>query len=114
MDSVISIHTNLVEKSYMKCGGYFISFKSFKFEKNIKMSDVSVLRSQVKEFVNTASEKELELMYRFFDVENKDDWWNEITEDQKKLVNKGLSQLDKGEGVPHKEVMKKYAKWLKK
>ena len=78
------------------------------------MSDVSVLRSQVKEFVNTASEKELELMYRFFDVENKDDWWNEITEDQKKIVTKGLAQLDKGEGIPHKDVMKKYAKWLKK
>ena len=53
-------------------------------------------------------------MYRFFDVENKDDWWNEITEDQKKLINTGLAQLDKGEGVPHKDVMKKYAKWLKK
>jgi hypothetical protein len=114
MDSVISIRTNLDEKSYMQCACYLISFKSFKFGKNIKMSDVSVLRSQVKEFVNTASEKELELMYRFFDVENKDDWWDEITEEQKKLVNKGLAQLDKGEGVPHKEVMKKYAKWLKK
>ena len=78
------------------------------------MSDVSVLRSQVKEFVNIASEKELELMYRFFDVENKDDWWNEIMEDQKKLVTKGLAQLDKGEGIAHKDVMKKYAKWLKK
>ena len=94
--------------------GNRISSKSFKFGKNIKMSDVSVLRSQVKEFVNTASEKELELMYRFFDVENKNDWWNEITEDQKKSINKGLTQLDKGEGVPHKDVMKKYAKWLKK
>ena len=98
----------------MKGDAYLISFKSFKFGKNIKMSDVSVLRSQVKEFVNTASEKELELMYRFFDVENKDDWWNEITEDQKNLVTKGLAQLDKGEGIPHKDVMKKYAKWLKK
>ena len=98
----------------MKDDAYLISFKSFKFGKNIKMSDVSVLRSQVKEFVNTASEKELELMYRFFDVENKDDWWNEITEDQKNLVTKGLAQLDKGEGIPHKDVMKKYAKWLKK
>ena len=98
----------------MKDDANLISFKSFKFGKNIKMSDVSVLRSQVKEFVNTASEKELELMYRFFDVENKDDWWNEITEDQKNLVTKGLAQLDKGEGIPHKDVMKKYAKWLKK
>ena len=99
----------------MKCACYLISFKKvLNLKKNKMMSNVSVLRSQVKEFVNTASEKELELMYRFFDVENKDDWWNEITEDQKKLINTGLAQLDKGEGVPHKDVMKKYAKWLKK
>ena len=69
--------------------------KVLKLVKYITMSDVSVLRSQVKEFVNTATEKELELMYRFFDVENKDDWWNEITEDQKKSINKGLAQLDR-------------------
>jgi len=42
------------------------------------------------------------------------DWWDEISEEQKKAVNKGLAQLDRGEGVPHKEVMKRYSKWLKK
>jgi len=42
------------------------------------------------------------------------DWWDEISEEQKKAVDKGLEQLDRGEGLPHKEVMKRYSKWLKK
>ncbi len=78
------------------------------------MSDVSVLRNQVKEFINTASEKELEMMYLFLDASKNNDWWNEITDEQKKSVKKGLAQLDRGEGISHNDVMKKYGKWLKK
>ncbi len=78
------------------------------------MNNVNVLRSQVKKFVDTASEKELEMAYHLFDAAKKDDWWDEITIEQKKIIDTGLAQLDKGEGIPHKEVMKKYSKWLKK
>jgi predicted transcriptional regulator len=78
------------------------------------MDSVTVLRSQVKKFVATASEKELEMVYHLFDAVKKDDWWDEIGSDQKKAIDKGLAQLDRGEGIPHKEVMKKYSKWLKK
>jgi len=42
------------------------------------------------------------------------DWWDEINTKQKEAIDKGLAQLKRGEGVPHKEVMKKYSKWLKK
>jgi predicted transcriptional regulator len=78
------------------------------------VNNVTVLRSQVKKFIATASEKELEMVYHLFDAVKKDDWWDEISKDQKKAINKGLAQLDRGEGIPHKEVMKKYSKWLKK
>ncbi len=78
------------------------------------MGDVSVLRNQVKEFVDTASEKELEMMYLFFEGSKKDDWWDEITDAQKKSVKTGLAQLNRCEGIPHEAVMKKFGKWLKK
>ncbi len=29
-------------------------------------------------------------------------------------VDKGLSELDRGEGVSHKEAVKRFSKWLKK
>lgn len=35
-----------------------------------------------------------------------------ISEGEKSAIKKGIAQLDRGEGVPHSEVMKKYKKWL--
>lgn len=78
------------------------------------MNEVSVLREQVKQFVDEASEKELEMIYHFFEVTNNSDWWNEIKPAHKEAIDKGIKQLDDGKGIPHKEVMNKYNKWLKK
>lgn len=78
------------------------------------MSDVTILRKQVKKFVEEASEKELELVYHLFAATNKNDWWDEISAGHKKAIDKGIAQLENCEGIPHKEVMKKYSKWLKK
>ncbi len=77
------------------------------------MNEVSVLREQVKQFVDEASEKELEMVYHLFEATNTSDWWNEVTPDHKDAIDKGIQQLDNGEGIPHHEVTKKYSKWLK-
>lgn len=78
------------------------------------MSEVGILREQVKKYIDKASEKELELVYHLFEATNKNDWWDEITSSQKKAIEKGISQLDNGEGIAHKDVAKKYREWLKK
>jgi predicted transcriptional regulator len=78
------------------------------------MSELQTLRKQVKKFVDTASEKELEMVYHLFEASKDNDWWDEISVEQKHAIDKGLQQLDNGEGIPHEMVMKKYAKWLKK
>jgi len=44
----------------------------------------------------------------------KDDWYDELPDSVKKSVEVSEKQLANGEGIPHKEVMKKYKKWLKK
>lgn len=40
------------------------------------------------------------------------DWWNEISESEKKSIDKGISEADNGDLVPHTEVRKMYEKWL--
>ena len=42
------------------------------------------------------------------------DLWDELSDEQKTSVKRARHQLAQGEGKPHKEVMKKYAKWLRK
>ena len=44
----------------------------------------------------------------------KTDLWDELSDEQKASVKRARQQLLRGEGMPHKEVMKKYAKWLTK
>ncbi|MEJ7677281.1 MAG: hypothetical protein WKG06_05285 [Segetibacter sp.] len=78
------------------------------------MSAINELREQVKKFVDNASEEELELVYHLMEATNKSDWWDEISPAQQEAIDEGLKQLDNGEGISHKVVMKKYDKWLKK
>ena len=40
--------------------------------------------------------------------ESNHDWWNDLTEEQKNGIEKGLRDIDQGKIVPHEEVVKKY------
>lgn len=42
----------------------------------------------------------------------KSDWWDTITEEERKEIELGLAEAERGEVIPHEEVMKKYKKWL--
>ena len=42
------------------------------------------------------------------------DLWDELRQEQKASVKRARHQLAQGEGKTHKEVMKKYAKWVTK
>lgn len=42
----------------------------------------------------------------------KDDWWLQITDEEKSAIDKGLADIKEGRTKPHKEVKKLYEKWL--
>jgi hypothetical protein len=39
------------------------------------------------------------------------DWWNDLSPNEKNEIEIGLSQIAKGETVSHKNVMKQFEKW---
>jgi predicted transcriptional regulator len=41
----------------------------------------------------------------------KTDWFDELSEEQQKDVLEGLAEADRGETVPHSEVVKLFGKW---
>ena len=43
--------------------------------------------------------------------EQEKDWWDDLSLEEKSEIEEGLAQADRGELVPHKEVMAKYKKW---
>jgi len=36
----------------------------------------------------------------------KTDWWDEISEDERRSIEQGLAEADRGELIPHEQVMK--------
>jgi hypothetical protein len=40
------------------------------------------------------------------------DWWNEISDAEKKSIEKGLEEVKSGNVKSHAEVKKNYEKWL--
>ena len=44
--------------------------------------------------------------------EEKKDWGNEISDEEKESIEKGLSDAESGNLKPHSEIRKKYEKWL--
>ena len=39
------------------------------------------------------------------------DWWDELSDKEKAGIEEGLAQSERGQGMPHEEVMKKFDKW---
>jgi hypothetical protein len=40
------------------------------------------------------------------------DWWDTISDEERAEIEQGIAEADRGEVIPHEEVMAKYKKWL--
>ena len=78
-----------------------------------KVMEALELRGLVKNYVNTADERLLRVIKAVVESYKGDslDWWDEMSEDEKKEIEIGLLQSDKGEVVPHNDVMKAFNRW---
>ncbi len=76
------------------------------------MTATEKLRNSVKKQIDNADEKSLKMVRAMLEVENEYDWWNDLSDDAKSSIERGLKDADDGKLTPHKEVMKKYKKWL--
>jgi predicted transcriptional regulator len=60
----------------------------------------------VKMILDTEEESTLEQVKMILE-ESQNDWWDAIGDNEKAAIDEGISQLDRGEGIPHEEAMKK-------
>ena len=47
-----------------------------------------------------------------FRKEESTDWWDSISDEEKKSIESGLNDADKNNLIPHVTVRKTYVKWL--
>lgn len=72
------------------------------------------LKNRIHSLVDTIvdDEKLQSVMQYLQSINGSDDWWDDLTENQKQSINEGISQLDNGERIPHDQVKKSVDKLL--
>jgi 23S rRNA maturation mini-RNase III len=90
--------------------GYVINF--CKFDKFLFMNEALLLKKQTKKYIDTADDKVVKMVHAMLQANAETDWWDEIGEDEKASIERGLKNGAEGKTKTHKEVMKKYKKWL--
>jgi len=56
--------------------------------------------------LNTEKPSVLAKVEAIFKKEKGADWWDEISDAEKEAIEEGLAEADRGELIPHEEVMK--------
>jgi predicted transcriptional regulator len=80
-----------------------------------KIRDINIEKDKLEiiRWVTTLKdETALERLKMLKDNRSIADWWDQISDDEKNAIDKGLADSKAGRLKPHKEVKKLYAKWL--
>ena len=65
------------------------------------------------QILNTNDKEIINYIKAIFSNQSKN-WWEELPDEIKASVDRGLKQAARRQTLPHSQVMKKYSKWLKK
>jgi uncharacterized protein YehS (DUF1456 family) len=77
--------------------------------------DLTVLKNNIAaKLKKVEDETLLEYINTLLGNNNKEDIFEQMPDEVLASFEQGVKEADNGEGVPHTEVMEKYAKWLKK
>lgn len=75
------------------------------------------LRKELLKMVETADDRLLKkvlALAKSYEEEKGTDWWDTISDEERKAIEKGLAEADSGQLIPHDEVMKKVRARFKK
>ncbi len=70
------------------------------------------MKKQAKKYLDTSDEKVVKMVYAMLEVDAETDWWDDVSDEAKASIERGLKDAEAGKVTSHKEVMKKYKKWL--
>jgi len=76
-----------------------------------EINNVAEKREYIKEQIELADEQTVNLIYDMMDDE---DILGNISPEFEAAIQRGIEQADKGQVIPHEEVMKKFTQWRSK
>ena len=76
------------------------------------MKEIALMKKQVKKYLDNADEKTVKMVYAMLEVDAQKDWWDDVGDEAKASIGRGLKDVEVGKVISHKSAMKKYNKWL--
>jgi len=70
--------------------------------------DIQAKKYQLIEWITNISDSAL--IEKLIKIAEKTDWWDEISEAERKSIERGLKDIEENRVVDHAELMKKYEK----
>jgi predicted transcriptional regulator len=75
---------------------------------------IAALKKEVKKNIDKADERVLKMVNAMLLADQEEDWYDELSDDAKASIERGLDDIKNGRVISHEVVMKKYKKWLTK
>ncbi len=76
------------------------------------MEEVKDLRKAVIKYIQNADEKVVKMVHAMLEVDAEEEPWDQMPDDVKADVEAALKESERGEGMSHQEVKKKYSQWF--
>jgi uncharacterized protein HemY len=76
--------------------------------------EVNILNAKIDLIKWLTTIEDSSVIEKIMEIRNteKEDWWNKISDAEKKSIELGISDADTGNMKPHAEAKKIYEKWL--
>lgn len=78
------------------------------------MDEANILKKQVKKYIDAADEKVVKMVFAMLEVNAEEDWWDDLSDDEKSAIENSLKDLDEGKGMSHQEVKKMHPEYFSK
>ena len=72
---------------------------------------VDALKLELIQWLSALKDKEvLQSLFFYKNIQQKTDWWDELSEEQLAEINKGIEDIKQGRTISSKEIWKKYGR----
>jgi len=78
------------------------------------MEELSLLREEVKTLIDKADEKTIRMMYAMLEASTEEDWWDKLSDEEKKEIDEAIEESEKDENfIPFEKFQSEFNTWRK-
>jgi hypothetical protein len=79
------------------------------------MEEINFLREEIKTMIDKADAKTIRMAHAMLEAGVEEDWWNELTNEEKKEIDTAIEESEKNENlIPFETFQNEFQSWRKK